>query len=126
MRKRICFRLGLGLMLLCLGALGAGAAGDPSVSPAGSGWSSFKAILALFVVLALILGVAWAARRFLPFLPQNPQKNDQIQVLAMRALGPRRSIHLLHVDGHRLLVGSTDANISLLKELGSSSPGERS
>jgi len=126
MRRRICWLLGLGLDLLYLGALGAGAAGDPTAASAGSGWSSLKAILALMAVLALILGGAWAARRFLPFLPQNPQKNDQIQVLSMRALGPRRSIHLLQVDGHRLLVGSTDTHISLVKELGRPSPGERS
>jgi flagellar biogenesis protein FliO len=59
-------------------------------------------------------------------LPQNPQKNDQIQVLAMRALGPRRSIHLLQVDGHRLLVGSTDTKISLLRDLGSPPSGGQS
>ena len=126
MRRRIGLLLGLGLSLLYLGALGAGAAGDPTAASAGSGWSSFRTILALMAVLALILGGAWAARRFLPFLPQNSQKNDQIQVLSMRALGPRRSVHLLQVDGHRLLIGSTDTNFRLLKELGSSSLGDRS
>jgi len=126
MRKRLSLILGLGLLLLSESALNAWAAGDAATQPASSGLSSIKALLALLIVLALILGGAWAARRFLPFLPQTSQKNDQIQVLSMRALGPRRSIHLLQVDGHRLLVGSTDTNISLVKELGSSSPVGRS
>ena len=126
MRPRIRLIWELGISLLCLHVPGVWAAGDTTTQPAGAGLSSLKTILALVIVLALILGAAWAARRFLPFLPQRPQKNDQIQLLSMRALGPRKSIHLLQVDGHRLLIGSTDTNIRLLKELESPPSGDRS
>jgi flagellar protein FliO/FliZ len=80
--------------------------------------SSLQGLLALLLVLGLILALAWAARRFLPFLPQSMHKGDQIQVLSVRALGPRRSLHLVQVEGERFLIGSTDNGVQLIKDLG--------
>jgi len=80
------------------------------------GLSSFKALGALLLVLALIFLIAWLARRYLHLLPQNLARGNQIQVLSARPLGPKRSVHLLQVEGHRLLVGSSDSGVSLLKD----------
>ncbi|HEX7344516.1 MAG TPA: flagellar biosynthetic protein FliO [bacterium] len=117
MRKSSRWFLGLMIFLPVWGTMIARAAGESPANAPDLGLSSLKAVVALFVVLALILGAAWAARRFLPFLPKNPQKGDQIQILSVRALGSRKSLHLVQVEGRRLLVGSTDTNINLIKDL---------
>lgn len=101
---------------LLVSALTVLAAGDSERSTPGLGSSPLKALGALLLVLALIVGIAWLARRYLPFLPQNLAKGDQIRILSVRALGPKRSVHLLNVEGHRLLVGSTDSSLTLLKD----------
>lgn len=119
MRNSSRWLLELMIFLLAWGPAFAWAAGESPANSPGLGLSSLKAVVALLLVLALILGAAWAARRFLPFLPKNPQKGDQIQILSVRALGSRKSLHLVQVEGRRLLVGSTDTNVNLIKDLGS-------
>jgi flagellar biosynthetic protein FliO len=78
--------------------------------------TSIKTLGALLLVLALIIVAAWAARKYLHFLPKSSAKGDHIQIIAVRALGPKRSIYLLEVEGHRILVGASDGGVSLLKE----------
>lgn len=78
--------------------------------------SSFKALGALLLVLALILIAAWAARRYFHFLPRPGTKGDGIQVLAGKSLTPKSSVHLLEVEGRKMLVGSSEGGVSLLKD----------
>lgn len=75
-----------------------------------------KALSALILVIGLIFVIAWLAKRYLKFLPQIPGKDNVIQVISARSLGPRRSVYLLQVEGHKLLVGSTESGITLLKD----------
>jgi flagellar biosynthetic protein FliO len=121
MRKINCWLLRLTIFLPVWGPMVAWAAGESPANSPGLGISSLKAVVALLLVLALILGAVWAARRLLPFLPKNPQKGDQIQILSVRALGSQKSLHLVQVEGRRLLVGSTDTNVNLIKDLGNPS-----
>lgn len=114
--------LALALMLTTLPGV---AAQEPPAPNLGS--ASLKALGALILVVALIFVVAWLTRRYLPrmgpfgrFLPQSPGRGDAIQVVSSRSLGPKRSVHLLVVDGRRLLVGSSESGVSLLKDF---SPG---
>lgn len=103
-------------VLICTAAL-------PSLAGDGAGAvdmfaSSLKTLGALVLVLALILVIAWIARRYLHFLPQSAGKDEDIRILSGKALGPKRSVHLLEVEGHKLLVGSTEEGVTLLKEFG--------
>jgi flagellar biosynthetic protein FliO len=86
-------------------------AGQPDL-----GASSLKALGALLLVLTLIFLAAWLAKKYLRFLPQNTAKGEGIQVLSARSLGPKRSVHLIEVQGRRLLVGSSEAGVILLKD----------
>ncbi|TKJ42238.1 flagellar biosynthetic protein FliO [candidate division LCP-89 bacterium B3_LCP] len=82
--------------------------------------SSLKALGALVLVLALIFIAAWLVKRYLKFLPQGGIRGDGIKVIAVRAIGPKRSIHILEVGGKKFLVGSTESSVNLLKEFSES------
>ncbi len=115
-------RLWLRLALIgsSLPAFAAGQVGDKAPDMGGS---ALRALGALLLVLVLILAIAWLAKRYLRFLPlpHSPGKGERIQVLAARSLGPKRSVHLLEVEGRRLLIGSSDGSVNLLKDF----PGTR-
>lgn len=81
--------------------------------------SSLKALGALVLVLAIILLVAWLAKRYLHVIPQGMNKGDAIKVIAFKVIGPKKTVHLLEVEGQKILIGSTEAGITLLKELSS-------
>ncbi len=78
--------------------------------------TSLKSLSALLIVLALIILAAWAVKRYFPYLQQNIGKGDDIKILAVKALGPKRSIHLIEVEGKKVLVGSSETGVTLLKE----------
>lgn len=83
--------------------------------------SSLKALGALVLVLAIILVVAWLAKRYLHVLPQGMTKGDAIKVVAYKAIGPKKAVHLIEVEDQKILIGSTEGGITLLKELSSGS-----
>ncbi len=69
----------------------------------------FRFLLALVLVLALIGGLAWAARRF-GFggqLTPNTGKSSRLSVVEVKVLDPRRKLVLLRRDGceHLVLLG---------------------
>ena len=69
----------------------------------------FRFLLALVLVLALIGGLAWAARRF-GFggqLTPNTGKSPRLSVVEVRVLDSRRKLVLLRRDGceHLVLLG---------------------
>jgi flagellar biosynthetic protein FliO len=107
--------------LICAGLIAAAcarAAGGQNGAP-GMGTASLKALGALLLILALILLIAWLVRRYLlRYLPATVTRGDDIQILAVRILGPKRSVHLLKVEGHKLLIGSSESDVTLLKDFG--------
>ncbi|RJP81643.1 MAG: flagellar biosynthetic protein FliO [Candidatus Zixiibacteriota bacterium] len=105
-------------LALWTAAAAAQAPGDP-----GLGAASVKAFFSLLLVLGLILVCAWLAKRYLHLSPPAAGRSDTLQVLASRTLGPRRSVHLLEVEGRRFLVGSGEAGVTLIKDM-DTPPGE--
>lgn len=91
-------------------------AGDTGNFKGETFFSTLKGLGALFFVLALILICAWLARRYLRLSPHGSVKGDQIRILSSRALGPKRSMHLVEVEGQKLLVGSSEEGVTLLKD----------
>lgn len=80
----------------------------------------WRSLLAIVVVFGLLGGLAWAARRGrLGFLGKQP---SQVRVEATVPLGERRSLMVVAIEGRRLLLGLTPAQISLVTELASTPP----
>ena len=70
--------------------------------------------LALFVVLMLIIVLAWVMRKF-KF--GHHQKLAQLELIQGISLGARERVVIVHVDGRRLLLGVAPGQVSLLTEL---------
>lgn len=82
-----------------------------SISGAGVGSSMLQMIAGLMVVIALILLLAWTAKR----LRLTPNANTHgMKVLMTHALGQRERLMLVDVGGKHLLLGVTSHQISCL------------
>ena len=91
-------------------------AGEPE-SPLFSWGGYFKGIGAMLLVLAALWGVVWFLRRkgSLPGMGGLPR--DMFRVEAQLALSPKKKIILVRFLNSRLLLGVTDQQITLLKEV---------
>lgn len=94
--------------------------GGPAETEGGGGlrliaWLSGVA-LKLGVVLALAYACLAILRRFVPGAAAAVPGAD-MGIRRTIALGPGRSVHLLEVEGHRILIGSTPHQLSLLADL---------
>jgi flagellar protein FliO/FliZ len=76
-------------------------------------WRLFGALL---LVVVLIWGTMWIARRVLKGRMTGASGSD-MRVLDRVFLGPRRSIEVVTVGNRFLVVGVTDQSISMLTEL---------
>jgi flagellar protein FliO/FliZ len=76
--------------------------------------SAFRAVLSLAAVMALLAGLAWLARRggF-----RRATGAAAIAVETATALGERRTLVIVAVEGRRLLLGLTPGSVSLVTEL---------
>jgi len=82
--------------------------------------SSLKTFGALLLVLVLIVVLSWAAKRYLNFLPSTTLKGGVIKVVETKPLGPKRSLHVVDIEGQRLLIGSSEGGIAFLQKLDNS------
>jgi flagellar protein FliO/FliZ len=111
---------------LSLGAAGAGAAEGPAASPAVPGVEVLGQVtLSLILVVALLLALAWALRRFSRL---QPQEGVSLRLLGGLSLGARERILLVQADDRRLLVGVSPGGLRTLLVLdeGAGAPGEAS
>ena len=83
----------------------------------GRGELSVRAVFAVLLVLVLIVAVVYVSRKLLPKITNLPGK--EIRIIETSHLGPRRTIHVIEVGGRRLLIGSTNENITILADLSS-------
>lgn len=72
--------------------------------------------LGLLLVIGLIFLLAWLARRLQQRLPTG-NRNDCIQLLASRPLGPRERLLLVQVGKEQVLLGLTPGSIEPLHVL---------
>ncbi|MCB1789457.1 MAG: flagellar biosynthetic protein FliO [Gammaproteobacteria bacterium] len=82
-----------------------------------SGVNIMETLGGLIVVIAVMLGVAWLAKRYarVPGMGRG-----QVQVLGGVSLGAREKAVLLSVEGRRLLVGVAPGRVQTLLDLGPS------
>jgi len=95
-------------------------ANDPiffSESDFNSGGSVFsiRAILAVLFVLALFIAAIYVSKKLLPKITNLPGR--EIRIVETVHLGPRKAVHLLEIGNQRLLIGSTNENITKLADL---------
>jgi flagellar biosynthetic protein FliO len=74
-----------------------------------------QSLLAVFVVLALVAALAWVARRgaFGALKVRGP-----LAIETAVPLGERRSLVIVSIEGRRLLLGLTPAQVTMVTELG--------
>jgi flagellar biogenesis protein FliO len=71
---------------------------------------------AIGFVLVLGVGAFYVSRRLGPRWSASRGRN--LRIIETIGLGPHRHIHLLEVEGRRLVIGSTAQTIGLIAELG--------
>ena len=81
----------------------------------------FRAFGAIALVLALVCVLAWLARRGTLRFPGS-RASTPVRVEAITPLGERRSLVVVAVEGRRLLLGLTPAQVSLVNDLAAHPP----
>ena len=82
---------------------------------AGSGELFGRAMLAVLFVVALGAAAVYVSKKLLPKLTNLPGK--EIRVVETVHLGPRKAVHVLEIGGRRLLIGSTNENVTKLADI---------
>jgi len=80
-----------------------------------------RMILALGAVTALIAGVSYLAKRFLPSHVAGP-RSGAIQIIAMRSIGQRRNLMLVRASDKTILLGATPNGITFLSDIDHGAP----
>ncbi len=76
----------------------------------------FKVLGSLFLLLGALVLLLYGIKRYLP--PGNRiLKNDNIKVLGQINIGPKKSLVVVQFLNSILLIGVTESNICLIKEL---------
>ncbi len=109
-------------MSLTVLALALAQAGDAAVPGVGE---AIRGIAAVIIVLLLVVAAGWLLRRS-PLALRGAGRGP-VRVETAVPLGDRRSLLVVEVEGRRLLLGMTPAQVSLVAELqpatGSEPPG---
>jgi flagellar biosynthetic protein FliO len=87
-----------------------------------SSFSMLRAIGGFGIVLCLIVGGFFAARKFSPRCFAKNASERSLKVIETLAMGDRRSIAIIQVANSRFLVGNTPHQINLLTSLPETTP----
>jgi flagellar biogenesis protein FliO len=90
--------------------------GVPEAPAYDSGLGIVRAIVSLVVVLVVLGAFLWLLRRGTFSLGGRPLRRTMAVESAI-ALGDRRSLVIVNVEGRRLLLATSAANVSLITEL---------
>jgi flagellar biosynthetic protein FliO len=85
--------------------------------PTGNGEFFLRAMLAILFVVVLGVAAMYVSKRFLPRITGLPGK--EIRIVETVHLGPRRAVHLIEIGGRRVLIGSTNENVTKLADISS-------
>lgn len=93
----------------------------------GMGAAVTRAVLVLFLILALIFFLVFLIRKYLPGLvsqsPGRLREGGKIEILEVKAVAPRRSVILLRMGQHEVLIGSHEQGLTSLAVWKSGSGG---
>ena len=93
-----------------LAALGAGRPAATPPDPVGAGGMA-QVLLGLLLVIGMIVGVAWLARRFGHI---QTDATGALRVLGGLSMGPRERVVLVQVGDQQLLLGVAPGRVSTL------------
>ena len=74
-----------------------------------------KMILSVLIVVILGVAAVYISKRFLPKIPRLSERD--IKIAESISLGPNKTVHLLEVGRRKILVGSTNENITMLADV---------
>jgi flagellar protein FliO/FliZ len=89
--------------------------GDP-IAPAAPGFPLFESMAAAALVLVLLMATLWLLRRG---LTGRRSAGALMAVEGSLALGDRRSLVVIGVEGRRLVIGVAPGSVQLVTELAS-------
>ena len=89
-------------------------AGTAAVSKA-EGEIFYKMLVSVIVVIALGVAVVYVSKKVLPRFTNLPGK--QIRVIETTHIAPRKGLHLVQVGSRRLLIASTNEQITMLADV---------
>ncbi len=72
-------------------------------------------MLCILLVAALGVGTLYMSKKVLPKITNAPGKEIHIRETAY--LGPRKTLHLVEIGNHKLLIGSTNDSITTLADV---------
>jgi flagellar protein FliO/FliZ len=81
-------------------------------------WIFVKMILSLGAVLALMFGLMFVLKRYVMPGTQAPGQKMDIEVLARKALQPKKSVVVLKIADRVVVVGLSDQGMQTLTEFG--------
>jgi flagellar biosynthetic protein FliO len=74
-----------------------------------------KMILSVLIVIILGIAAVYASKKFLPRIANLQGK--KIKVIESVSLGPHKTLHLIEIENHQFLIGTTAENITKLAEV---------
>lgn len=108
------------MMLWALSARVAGQ-GESAAYQAGDALGWLRAFAATLAVLGLIIAAGYLFKRLAPRLAAR-RGLAAVTVETAIPIGERRSLMIVAVEGRRLLLGATSAQVSLITELSATAP----
>jgi flagellar biosynthetic protein FliO len=75
----------------------------------------YKMLLSISLVVALSFAAIYVSKKLLPKLANHQGK--QIRVIETTYIAPRKGIHLIQIGSRRLLVASTNENVTMLADV---------
>jgi flagellar biosynthetic protein FliO len=81
----------------------------------GNGSLMTRMLLSILVVIALGGGLMYVMKRVMPKVANTAGK--EIHVRETTHLGPHKTLHLVEIGNHKLLIGSTNDHITTLADL---------
>jgi flagellar biosynthetic protein FliO len=75
----------------------------------------FKMMLSVLLVVALGVVAIYVSKKLLPKITNLPGK--EIRIVETVHLGPRKAVHLLEIGNQRLLISSTNENVTKLADV---------
>ena len=82
------------------------------------GWLLLQTLASLLGVLALMVGVLFAVKKWLLGPAARTSSAVPIEVVGHRVLQPKRSIYIIEVMGKRLVIGVSEAGLQTLASFG--------
>ena len=81
-----------------------------------------RQVLSILFVFALLGGVLWAVRRKTGLWPPSGRQAKSLHSIERLALSPQHALHIVHIEGRRLVVATHPQGCTLLTELNNGVP----